>query len=91
FTYTRLALGVDHEYRRDVLLHGLLSVQHAEFIDTLGQQTQYLASAGVTWLASRWVHVTATAAVSRQTGTPSQSLPSNYTRVVGLVTVRLAM
>jgi len=87
FTYTAAKLAIDHEYRRDVLLHGSATVQRADFLPNGGYQTGYGAGAGVTWLVNRTVHLGATYNVSVLHG----GYLGDYTRQTGLLTLRLGM
>jgi hypothetical protein len=53
YVYTRARLAVDHEYLRNVLLHGRMSVELAQYIQDGGTETNYTIGAGVTWLMNR--------------------------------------
>ena len=87
FTYTAAKLSVDHEYRRDLLLHVSAGVQRADFLQGGGYQTGYAAGLGVTWLMSRRLHVAATYDVSAQHG----AYPASYTRHLTMLTLRLGL
>lgn len=58
FTFTSAELRVDHEYRRNVLLNAETGVRLAEYQQNGGNQTQYYASAGVSWLINRNMRLT---------------------------------
>jgi hypothetical protein len=87
FTWSAAKLAVDHEYRRDLLLHASAAAQRADFLQGGGQQSGYAAGVGVTWLMRRSVHVSASYDVSALRG----AFPAGYTRHLALLTVRLGM
>ena len=89
YTYTVARLAIDHEYLRNVLLHGAASVQHANFLQGGGVQTLYTLDAGVTWLMNRRMRLSATEAFTDLNSTAGQSAPSNggYVRNVMLLTL----
>ena len=51
---------VDHEYLRNVLLHGFVAVQRADFLQGGGQSSGFSLGGGVTWLVNRNVRLSAT-------------------------------
>ena len=53
YTYTEGKLTVDHELARDILLHGQLGLQRAEYEQGHSAETVQSAEAGVTWLVNR--------------------------------------
>jgi hypothetical protein len=57
FVYTRARLIVDHEYLRNILLQGRLSVQHAAYLPHNGTETIGNAGASITWLLNRHMRV----------------------------------
>ncbi len=65
FVYTSARLIVDHEYLRNILLQGRLSVQHASYLPAVGSETIDNAGASVTWLLNR--HLRMTLAYDRST------------------------
>ena len=93
YTYTNAKVAVDHELRRDVLLHAYAGVQRADFPQGGAWQAGYSLGVGATWLLSRRVHVSATYDLTQQYGSGTTAVPlsGDYTRSVGLLTVRLAL
>lgn len=87
FTYTSARLAVDHEYRRDVLLHASAGLQRADYLQGGGQQNGYALGAGITWLMNRHVHVSASWDLSTQHGGGL----AGYTRQLGLLSLRLGL
>jgi hypothetical protein len=67
--------------------------QHADFLQGGTEQTSYSLDAGVTWLVSRYVQLSATYDFTQQWGTGTTTLPlsGNYERSVALLTVRLGL
>ena len=57
YTYTEARLAVDHELTRDILLHGHLGVQRAEYEQGGAAETIANAATSVTWLANRNMRV----------------------------------
>lgn len=57
FTYTEARLSVDHELTRDVLLHGHVRVQRAEYDQTGTAETAASAEASASWLMNRNMRV----------------------------------
>ena len=53
FTYTEARFSVDHELTRDLLLHGHVRVQRAEYDQTGTAETAANAEASATWLMNR--------------------------------------
>lgn len=68
FTFTSAELRVDHEYRRNVLLNAETGVRLAEYFQNGGTQTQYYASAGVSWLINRHMRLTGQYTFTTQSG-----------------------
>ena len=58
-TQTSVALFIDHECLRNMLLHGSAAYNIAEYRSGGGSQTLYTAGAGVTYLANRYARVSA--------------------------------
>lgn len=87
YTYTAAKLAIDHEYRRNLLLHASAAVQRADFLPGGGYQTGYAAGGGVTWLMNRTVHLDLTYNISALRG----GYLGNYTRQVSLLSVRIGM
>jgi hypothetical protein len=94
YTFTSARLSVDHELRRDVLLHASAGVQRADFLQGGTWQAGYALGLGATWLVNRRVQVSATYDLTGQHGSsPTAAVPlsGDYTRSVGLLTLRLAL
>ncbi len=87
FTYTAAKLTVDHEWRRNLLLHVSAGVQRADFLQGGGYQTGVTMGAGITWLVNRRVHILASYGLSAQHGGSA----GDYTRQSGLLTLRLGL
>lgn len=90
FTRTAATLSVDHEMRRDVLLHASAGLQRADFLNGGGQQDAFTAGVAATWLANRHWQVSATYDLTMLRG--STTLPliaGNYNQGVAMVTVRV--
>lgn len=93
YTYTGARLVVDHEYMRNVLLQGTVAIQHANYLQGGGTTTAVSVGGGVTWLVDRHVRVGAEFEFTDQRGNspPGTLVPGNYTRSLGLLTIRLGM
>ena len=93
YTYTSARLEIDHEYLRNVLLHGGASLQRADFLQGGGAQTSYSVAAGVTWLMNRRMRISATEAFTDLRSTQGQpaSLGGSYFRAVTLLTLGLGL
>ncbi len=93
YTYSRARLVVDHEYKRNVLLQASGSVQYADYLPSGGHAASFSVGAGATWLINRHVRLSATYDFTDQRGTASPTLQTtgNYTRSIGLLTLRLGM
>ena len=94
YTFTSARLTLDHELRRDVLLHASAGVQRADFLQGGTWQAGYTLGLGATWLVNRRVQISATYDLTDQHGsapTPTLPLSGDYTRSVGLLTLRLAL
>jgi len=93
FTNTSTRLTLDHEARRNLLLHASAEVRRADFLQGGTRQDGYSFGAGVTWLASRSVRVSATYDLSAQRGGQAATLPlsGNYTRNQALLTLRFGL
>ena len=93
FINTTGKLTLDHELRRDLLLHASAVLQHADFLQGGSQQTSAVVSAGATWLVNRRVQLSATYDFTEQrgSGTTSPQFSGNYTRGVALLTLRLGL
>ena len=94
YTYTSARLVLDHEYLRNVLLQvsaGMHSVPN--FLQGGGQASDYSVGAGVTWLVNRNMRLSATYDFTDQRGSSSPTLltTGNYTRSIGLLTLRFGM
>jgi hypothetical protein len=92
YTYTAARLIWDHEYLRNVFTQVRLGVQWAEYMQGGGNQTAETLGAGVTWLISRWVRLSANYDHTSQQGhTSIVGTVGSYGRDVVLLAVRLAM
>ena len=93
YTYTSARLVMDHEYLSNVLLQASVGVQRADFLQGGGHQTGFSAGAGATWLINRHLRLSATYDFTDQRGNNSLAplTTGNYTRSVGLLTLRLGM
>jgi hypothetical protein len=90
YTYTAARLAIDHEYRRDIILHGAAGLQHAAFLDGGGGQTLYVFSAGATWVVNRNLRVSATYDLSLRRGVAPGG-PPEYVRNVALVSAAFGL
>ncbi len=93
YTYTSARLVVDHEYRRDVLLQVSAVMQHADFLQGGGQSTSVTLGGGATWLLNRNMRLSATYDFTDQRGSSNPTLltTGNYTRSLGMLTLRFGM
>ena len=93
YTYTSARLVLDHEYLRNVLLQVSAGAQRANFLQGGGQASDYSVGAGVTWLVNRNMRLSATYDFTDQRGNSSPTLQTtgNYTRSIGLLTLRFGM
>ena len=66
YNYTTVALTVDHELKRNVLLQGRTSFQAAEYLNNAGGAQSYTAGAGVNWLLNRRLRLSADGDFTRQ-------------------------
>ena len=76
-----------------MLLNGFVAVQHADFLQGGGQSSGFSLGGGVTWLVNRNVRLSATYDFTdqRQSSSPTLQTTGNYTRSIGLLTVRVGM
>ena len=94
YTLTSARVTADHELRRDFLLHASAGMQRADFLQGGTWQAGFTLGLGATWLVNRHVEVSATYDFTDQHGSSSTAalpLSGDYTRNVGLLTVRLAL
>lgn len=93
YTYSKARVVVDHEYRRDLLLQAYASVQHADYLPSGGFANAVSLGGGATWLINRHLRLSATYDFTDQHGTASSTLQTtgNYTRSIGLLTLRVGM
>lgn len=92
YTHTSAKLVVDHEYLRNVLLQASAGVQHADFLQGGGQANAVLLGVGATWLMNRNMRLSATYDFTDQRGShPTTLSTGNYTRSVGLLTLRIGL
>jgi hypothetical protein len=93
FTLTTAKLTVDHELRRDLLLHAFSGLQHADFLQGGTQQTGAMFGLGATWLVNRRVQLSLTYDYTEQRGSGTAALPlsGDYTGSLALLTLRFAL
>ncbi len=93
FTDTTAKLTLDHELRRNLLLHAYAGLQRAEFLQGGTQQTSAALGVGATWLVSRRVQLSATYDFTGQRGSGTATLPlsGDYTRGLALLTLRFGL
>ncbi len=93
YTYSKARVAVDHEYLRNVLLQAYASYQHADYLPSGGYANSLSLGGGATWLINRHLRLSATYDFTDQHGTASSTLQTtgNYTRSIGLLTLRVAM
>jgi hypothetical protein len=93
FTYTAGRLAVDHELFRNVLLNASLTVRHATFNPSGGQQFGVGAGAGATWFINRNMRLSLTYdfADVRDAHLPPATVAGDYTRNLTLLTLRLGL
>lgn len=60
YEYTSARLGIDHEYLRNVLLSGYVSLQRADYLQSRQSETLYGLGAGATYLVNRNLKVALT-------------------------------
>jgi hypothetical protein len=93
YTYSRARVVLDHEYLRNVLLQASGSVQRADFLTGGGHTSGFSLGGGATWLINRHLRLSATYDFTDQRGSNSPTAPTtgNYTRSIGLLTLRIGM
>jgi O-antigen/teichoic acid export membrane protein len=93
YVYTTGRVAVDHEYLRNILLAGSVGYRHAAYTQGGGSQGAVLLGSGATWLIDRNLRLSATYALTLQTGAQNQGLVGggDYTRNVLLLTLRYAL
>jgi hypothetical protein len=93
FTYTTGKLALDHELRRNLLLHAYTGLQHADFLQGSTQQTSVTLGVGATWLMNRRVQLSATYDFTGQRGSGTATLPisGDYMRSLALLTLRFGL
>jgi hypothetical protein len=93
YTYTAARVVVDHEYLRNVLLQGYAGAQYDNYLQGGGHDARLSLGGGVTWLLNRNLRLSATYDFTDQRGTSSPTLltTGNYTRSIGLLTLRVGM
>jgi hypothetical protein len=93
YSYTRAGMVVDHEYLRNVLLQASASMQYDNYLQGGGHDSRLALGAGVTWLINRNMRLSATYDFPDQHGTASSTLQTtgNYTRSIGLLTLRFGL
>jgi hypothetical protein len=93
YTYTAARVVVDHEYLRNVLLKGYAGAQYDDYLQGGGHDSRFSLGGGVTWLLNHNLRLSATYDFTDQRGTTSPTLltTGNYTRSMGLLTLRVGM
>ena len=93
YTYTRARVVLDHEYLRNVLLQASAGAQYANYLPSGGHAGSVSLGVGATWLINRHLRLSATYDFTDQHGTASSTLQTtgNYTRSIGLLTLRVGM
>ena len=99
YTYNEARLVVDHEYRRDVLLEALGSMQYAEYTNGGGNQTIGTIGGSVQWLLNRNAQLVGSYnftagsgnTTTTTTATTVTSSGGSYTRNIALLTLRLQL
>jgi hypothetical protein len=93
YTYTSARLVLDHEYLRNVLLQVSAGMQHADYLQGGGQSSGFSLGGGLTWLLNRHMRLSATYDFTDQRGgsAPALQTTGNYTRSLGLLTLKLGM
>lgn len=90
FIYTSGRLQVDHELRRNIVLTGYTSIQHAYYLQTGGgNETFFGAGGGVTYLVNRNVHIALTYDWVDHNG--FNGFGPDYLQNVALLQLRLAL
>lgn len=82
---TRIRLGIEHEYLRDVLLHGYVGAQIAEHEGPAGTRVSFNAGARVTWLVNRHVRLSLSYDLARWSEGILNAAPHEATRFRNLV------
>ena len=93
YTYTSARVVVDHEYLRNVLLQASASVQRADFLQAGGHANGFSLGGSATWLINRHMRLSATYDLAGQRGSssPAPLTTGNYTRSIGMLTLRVGM
>lgn len=93
FVATSGRLMVDHELRRDLLLHAGATLQHATFLQGDSRQTSYGLELAATWTLNRQVALSARYALTRQESAATAGLPlsGDWTRSLALLSLRLGL
>jgi hypothetical protein len=68
YVLTTARVAVDHELRRDIILHGGLGAQYAQFLQG-SAQTNFTADVGAAWLINRNMRLSLGYAFTKQIGT----------------------
>lgn len=93
FVYSSAKLTIDYEWRRDVLLQASAGAQRADLLGGGGRQTALRGGLGATWLVNRRLRLIATYDVLGSDGAGGQAsgLGGNFTRSIGVPTLRLGL
>jgi hypothetical protein len=90
--YSTARLTIDHEYLRDLLFRASIGLQRADFFQG-GYQIGTVAGLGVTWVLDRNARLAFTYDQTdlHGSGSPAQAGGADYSRGMGLVTVRVGL
>jgi hypothetical protein len=93
YTFTSARLRADHELLRNVVLTAAVTVRHATFNHTGGQQLGLGFDAGASWLINRNLRLSLTSdfADVRNSHLSVGTVAGDYTRSLTLLTVRVAL
>jgi hypothetical protein len=81
YTYTEGKLTVDHELARDILLHGQIGFQQADYEQGHGRETVVSAAGGVTWLVNRNARVSGTYSYLRKSGVGGEAIDESIAMI----------
>jgi hypothetical protein len=90
--YSSVRLSIDHEYKRNLLLHAAAGLQRADYFQG-GHQTGTTIQFGMTWVINRNARLSATYDQTDLHGgaVADQALVSGYSLGLGLLTLRLSL
>ena len=93
YTYSSAGVRVDHEFAHDILLDGSITLRHASFHHTGGQQIGVGFGAGATWLINRSLRLSLAHDITaiRNSHLPAGTVAGHYTRNLTLITLRAGL